>query len=98
MWAGYDFTTIIPSGLDDELGFSDIEIDTYGTKWIGGLRSGLIGFNNSNGNIKLKKINNEEQANLPSKNIKSLAIDKNNHLWIGTIQGLRVLYLSLIHI
>ena len=92
LWDSYDFTPIIPSGLDDELGFSDIEIDTYGTKWIGGLRSGLIGFNNSTGSIKLKKINNEEQVNLPSKNIKSLAIDKNNHLWIGTIQGLRVLY------
>ena len=92
LWDSYDFTTIIPSGLDDELGFSDIEVDAYGTKWIGGLSSGLIGFNNSNGSIKLKKINNEEQANLPSKNIKSLAIDKNNHLWIGTIQGLRVLY------
>ncbi len=92
LWDSYDFTSIIPSGLDDELGFSDIEVDAYGTKWIAGLRSGLIGFNNSNGSIKLKKINNEEQANLPSKNIKSLAIDKNNHLWIGTIQGLRVLY------
>lgn len=89
-WQGYDFAAIIPNGLIDELGFSDIVIDNNGTKWIGALRSGVIGFNETNNQIK--NIFDEEIANLPDPAIRSLAIDNRNQLWIGTIRGLRVLY------
>ena len=90
-WSSYDFTQIIPDG-NDELGFSDIVIGSNGTKWIGGLNSGLIGFNENEGNPLLKRINDNDVGNLPSAYVKSLALDNNNHLWIGTIKGLRVLY------
>ena len=89
-WVNYDFTEIIPDGFNDELGFSDLVIDYNGTKWIGGLNTGVIGFNENSGDIQLKKINDIDD--LPSPYVKSLAIDDNNHLWIGTIKGLRVLY------
>ncbi len=89
-WRGFDFTPIIPDGLTDELGFSDIVIDNNGVKWIGALRSGLIGFNDATGEIK--NIFDEETANLPDPAVKALAIDNRNQLWIGTIKGLRVLY------
>tara|TARA_B110000881_G_scaffold186922_1_gene175982 strand:- start:998 stop:3325 length:2328 start_codon:yes stop_codon:yes gene_type:complete len=91
-WSSYDFTQIIADGQNDELGFSDIVIDGNGTKWIGGLNSGLIGFNENGGNPLIKKLNDNDTGNLPSSYVKSLAIDNNNHLWIGTIKGLRVLY------
>ena len=91
-WSSYDFTQIIPDGFNDELGFSDIVIGSNGTKWIGGLNSGLIGFNENAGNPLLKRINDNDVGNLPSPYVKSLAMDNNNHLWIGTIKGLRVLY------
>ena len=91
-WRSYDFTEIIPDGLNDELGFSDIEIGQLGTKWIGGLRSGLIGFNENSGAPLIKKIFDLEHANLPSSYVRSLAVDNNNHLWIGTVEGIRVLY------
>ena len=91
-WTSYDFTQIIPDGFNDELGFSDIVIGSNGTKWIGGLNSGLIGFNENAGNPLLKRINDNDVGNLPSPYVKSLAMDNNNHLWIGTIKGLRVLY------
>ena len=91
-WSSYDFTQIIADGQNDELGFSDIVIDGNGTKWIGGLNSGLIGFNENGGNLLIKKLNDNDTGNLPSSYVKSLAIDNNNHLWIGTIKGLRVLY------
>jgi hypothetical protein len=91
-WSSYDFTQIIPDGYNDELGFSDIVIGSNGTKWIGGLNSGLIGFNENGGNPLLKRINDNDIGNLPSPYVKSLAMDNNNHLWIGTIKGLRVLY------
>jgi len=91
LWRSYSFAEIIPDP-NDELGFSDIEIDQLGNKWIGGLRSGLIGFNENSGTPLIKKIYDEEQSNLPNRYIRSLAVDKNNHLWIGTIKGIRVLY------
>jgi len=91
-WSSYDFTQIIADGYNDELGFSDIVTDGNGTKWIGGLNSGIIGFNENGGNPLIKKLNDNDTGNLPSSYVKSLAIDNNNHLWIGTIKGLRVLY------
>ena len=42
--------------------------------------------------MEIKKIYYDEQSNLPNSYIRSLAVDKNNHLWIGTIKGIRVLY------
>ena len=91
-WNSYDFTEIISDGFQDELGFNDIEIDDYGNKWIASLRSGLIGFNNDSGNIRLRKVFSQDQSDMPSSYVKSIAVDNNNHLWIGTVQGLRVLY------
>ena len=91
-WSSYDFTEIINDGFQDELGFNDIEVDDYGNKWIAGLRSGLIGFNNESGTNRLRKVFSQDQSNMPSSYVKSIAVDNNNHLWIGTIQGLRVLY------
>ena len=91
-WNSYDFTEIINDGFQDELGFNDIEVDDYGNKWIAGLRSGLIGFNNESGTNQLRKVFSQDQSNMPSSYVKSIAVDNNNHLWIGTIQGLRVLY------
>ncbi len=91
-WNSYDFTEIINDGFQDELGFNDIEVDDYGNKWVAGLRSGLIGFNNESGTNRLRKVYSQDQSNMPSSYVKSIAVDNNNHLWIGTIQGLRVLY------
>lgn len=85
----FDFTPIIPEPLNDELGFSDLVIDNNGTKFIGAANAGLIGFN-ENGN-QLKNIS-EEDANFPSPSVEALAIDNTNQLWIGTRQGLRVLF------
>lgn len=91
-WVSYNFTQIIPDALNDEFGYSDIVIDANNTKWIGGLKLGIIGFNDNGGNQLLKNINDENIANLPSTAVQALAIDKQNQLWIGTIKGLRVLY------
>ncbi len=89
-WRSFDFTPIIPNGLNDELGFSDLVIDNLGTKFTGGSRFGLIGFN-ENGN-QLKNIADQAIANLPATRVNALAIDNTNQLWIGTSQGLRVLF------
>ncbi|WP_338732442.1 two-component regulator propeller domain-containing protein [Mangrovimonas cancribranchiae] len=89
-WQGYDFTELIPDALGGEWGYSDIEIDNNGTKWIGGYNYGLIGFNNNNG-VQLKSLNSEED-NMSNAFVTSLALDNNNRIWVGTFSGLRVLY------
>ena len=87
-WQSFDFSSIITDPLESELGYSEIVIDSEGTKWIGGHKLGLIALNNN----QLKTINDEEIANLPSTGIRALALDQNNVLWMGTYRGLRVLY------
>jgi len=89
-WDSFNFSSLIPDAFDGEWGYSDIEVDNNGTKWIGAYNNGLIGFNNNNG-IQLKSLSTEEQ-NMPSTFVSSVAIDKRNQVWIGTISGLRVLY------
>ena len=89
-WTSYDFSAIISDPLSEELGFSEVVVGPDQTKWIGSYSKGLIGFNESG--MLLKNISDEDIANLPTTSIKSLALDKNNVLWIGTYRGLRVLY------
>lgn len=90
-WVNYDFSNVIALPFDNT-GFHEIEIDPLsGTKFISSFSKGVIGFNENNGNHLLKNIS-EDNANLPIENVRSIAIDKSNQLWIGTYEGLRVLY------
>ena len=90
-WKSYDFTDLIPDPINLNLGFIDIVIDNNEIKWMGSFNYGLIGFNENNGNPIIKNLNSEEE-NFSSANVKALALDKRNQLWIGTDLGLRVLY------
>lgn len=89
-WTSYDFSNVISDPIDEELGFSEVVTGSGQTKWIGSYNKGLIGFNEAG--MLLKNISDEDVANLPTTAVKSLAVDKNNVLWIGTYRGLRVLY------
>ena len=89
-WQTYSFSSIIDDPILDENGFGSLVIGPDGTKWVGSYRNGVIGFND-NGNL-IRQIVGEDVANLPINHIKSLALDNNNILWIGTYKGLRILY------
>ena len=89
-WQTYSFNSIIDDPILDENGFGPLVIGPDGTKWVGSYRNGVIGFND-NGNL-IRQIVGEDVANLPINHIKSLALDNNNILWIGTYKGLRILY------
>jgi streptogramin lyase len=88
-WQGYSFTELIPNFILDENGFIDIEVGTGGMKWIGAYRNGVIGFNTDTNEIA--NLFNEEQ-NMPTSQVQSIALDSRNQLWIGTTSGLRVLF------
>ncbi|MEP3837246.1 MAG: two-component regulator propeller domain-containing protein [Algibacter sp.] len=90
-WTSYDFTEIIAEPTEEN-GFSEVAIDeATGTKFLGSHKNGLVGFNENNGNPKIKKLDGEDQ-NMPDPYVTSIAIDNRNQLWIGTYRGLRVLY------
>jgi ligand-binding sensor domain-containing protein len=65
-------------------------IDRNGTKWMATNRDGVVGFNESNNTFK-KNDDGTDTGNLPASDVRALAIDNRNQLWIGTIKGLRVL-------
>lgn len=84
-----DITSVVPP--NSELALTDLAISRDGNVFFGGYRSGVIGYNTQTG--ELNKIDEGTGAgNLPSANIRSLAFDSQNRLWIGTQKGLRVLF------
>ena len=88
-WTSYDLTGIISSPTSN-LGFSDIVFDRAGNVFFGSYSAGIIGLN-LNGNGEFKNIVDESQ-NMPTPYVTAVSIDKNNQVWIGTSNGLRVLY------
>jgi ligand-binding sensor domain-containing protein len=93
-WQSYDFTSIIPvPPFNTNIGFSSLVIDNQNNKFIGSFSFGVIGFNENNGNEQLSFISGEEN-NIPSPYVKSLVFDNNGQLWIGTENGLRILFNS----
>ena len=76
---------------EDELALTDLKISREGYVFFGSAENGLIGFNPS-GNSFNRITEGVGNGNLPSTDVRSLAFDKNNRLWIGTREGLRVLY------
>jgi ligand-binding sensor domain-containing protein len=72
------------------LGYSNLIISKNDEIFFGSIVSGLIGYKENNGVATLKGL--DTQNNLPTNDVRSLAIDLDGHLWIGTKEGLRVLY------
>jgi len=66
-------------------------IDKNGTKWICSNKDGLIGFNEKYSNKCITIRDGSDQGNLPSIDVRAVAVDNKNKLWIGTKSGLRVL-------
>lgn len=88
-WQAYDMSSIlsdIPNG-----DFSRIAVDKSGTKWMGTYLDGVIAYNEST-SVGFKKITEgEDLGGLPSVDVRALAIDNRNQVWIGTNRGLRVI-------
>lgn len=76
---------------EDELALTDLKISREGYVFFGSAENGLIGFNPS-GNSFNRITEGAGNGNLPSTDVRTLAFDNNNRLWIGTREGLRVLY------
>ncbi len=88
-WQSVDFTNTTTEPFYER--YSKIVIDKNGTKWIPSFRAnGVIAFN-ENYNNKTLLIKENDEGNLPNLDVRCLAIDTRNQLWIGTYRGLRIL-------
>ena len=84
-----DISNII--NTEDELALGKLVISREGYVFFGAVSSGLVGYNPTTN--EFNKIGEAlGNGNLPSTDIKALAFDNQNRLWIGTRKGLRVLY------
>ena len=87
-WQSYAMDGILESPNDNN--FGTVVIDNNGTKWLSTNSDGVVGFNESTNTFK-KITAGSDMGNLPSANVRTVAIDTRNQLWIGTTKGLRVL-------
>ncbi len=87
-WGSYAMTSIIDNA--EEENYSSIAIDRNNVKWIGTLKSGVVGFNEATNTFK-KMTFGVDAGNLPIADVRAIALDTKNQLWIGTTKGLRVL-------
>ena len=87
-WQSYDMEGILDNYSNND--FCKIAIDKSGTKWIASFKNGVIAFNETN-NVFKKISEGNDLGNLPSTDVRAIAVDNRNQVWIGTTRGLRVL-------
>ncbi|MDC7994835.1 type IX secretion system anionic LPS delivery protein PorZ [Altibacter sp. HG106] len=91
---GDSFTKIDVSAIitgEDELAFTEVKVNDQGLVFFGTAQSGLIGYNPDTGAFNSIS-EGTGSGNLPSPNIRALQFDNSGRLWIGTLEGLRVLF------
>ena len=88
-WQSVDLLPVLSSPTR-AAGYSKLEISLNDEIYFGSSSSGLIGYTEINGTPVLRSIGVAE--NLPTEDVRSVALDYDDNLWIGTTNGLRVLY------
>jgi hypothetical protein len=86
-WQSYSLAGIAPTVATGRYG--PMAIDKNKTKWVPTINDGLIAFNEEYNNKFI--VLNSTVGNLPSNDVRCVAIDNRNQLWIGTFSGLRVI-------
>ncbi|MGB0254646.1 MAG: T9SS type A sorting domain-containing protein [Flavobacteriaceae bacterium] len=89
-WTSYDLSEVV---LDytKESGYSNMELFNDKILFFGGIKSGLIGVDILESPPKMKRLLGGDLG-LPSDDIRSIRLDKDNRLWVGTKDGIAVLY------
>jgi hypothetical protein len=89
-WTSYDLSEVV---LDykAESGYSNMELYEEKIIFFGGLNSALIGVDISQSPPQMKRLMGGAFG-LPSDDVRSIRLDKDNRLWVGTRDGIAVLY------
>ena len=85
-WQSYNLADVAPTASTGRYG--PMAIDKNRTKWIPTLNDGLIAFNENYNNKYI--VVNSINGNLADNDVRCVAVDNRNQLWIGTFAGLRV--------
>ena len=84
-WQSYSVEDV----TNDAFGrYGPMAIDKNSTKWIPTINDGLIAFNENYNNKFI--VLNTDSGGLPNNDVRCVAVDNRNQLWIGTYAGLRV--------
>jgi ligand-binding sensor domain-containing protein len=87
-WQSFSLDGILSKSIGTSMG--RLIIDKNSTKWWCTNTDGLISYNESIN--KFKKITfGSDKGNLPTTDVRAIAVDNRNQLWIGTTKGLRIL-------
>jgi glutaredoxin-related protein len=88
VWQGIDLSQIIANPTVN-LGFSEVDFDADGNVFMGTSNFGVISYNVSNG--ELNNIIGDEN-NMPSNDVRAIRVDRSNQVWVGTNEGLRIIF------
>lgn len=86
-----DVSDVIPQAGQNNNGFASIDISDSGNLFTGTYNDGIVAYSQNQNNFG-KVRGGENAGNLADNYVRSVKLDNNNQLWIGTIQGLRVLF------
>jgi ligand-binding sensor domain-containing protein len=87
-WFSFDMSSVI---TNPAFGLNELVIDKTTNIWIGSRRNGVLVFN-ENGNQKKSLTTELTKGALPDLNARTVQVDNNNRVWIGTKKGLVVQY------
>ncbi len=87
-WSGFDMSSVM---TNPALGLGELIVDKATNVWVATRRNGALVFN-ENGDRKRALTSESTKGSLPDPNVRTLQVDDNNRLWIGTLKGLVVLY------
>lgn len=87
-WDEFDMSSVM---TNPALGLGELVVDKTSNIWVASRRNGALIFN-ENGNKKRALTTESTKGSLPDPNVRAIAADDNNRIWIGTLKGLVVLY------
>lgn len=85
-WKSFDLSSIQTNSAQE---LNEIVVDNFNTIWMGTRRNGVYVFN-ENGERKRALTTEPTKGSLPNANVRTIAVDRNNRIWIGTQTGLVV--------
>ncbi|PCI11828.1 MAG: hypothetical protein COB73_01180 [Flavobacteriaceae bacterium] len=87
-WTGYDLSAIMTNSAKE---ITEVIIDKSGSKWIASRRNGALIYN-ERGDRKRALTTEATKGSLPHANVRTIAVDASNRIWIGTQAGMVVYY------
>jgi len=85
-WSSVNLSSIF---TNPAFGLNEIIMDQSGNKWIGTRRNGALVINENATKI-MGLTTDDNKGALPDLNVRCMAVDRNNKIWIGTRAGMRV--------